>query len=70
VVLKGEVEAAPRAGADQDTSSSVKTNRAGFAQTGVSTVTDSERKIARVHATGVASTGFRREINYVHWSFE
>ena len=65
LVLKGEVEAAPRNGADQETILLRENESRRFAATGVSAVADSEKKIAQF-LQPVALDRFSPQINYVH----
>jgi ferric-dicitrate binding protein FerR (iron transport regulator) len=68
LVLKGEVEAAPRASLDETIL--LRENEARrFARSGISNVVDSERKFA-LFAQPLALDRFSPPINYVHWSFD
>ena len=69
LVLKGEVEAAPRAAADQDSILLRENESRRFASSGVSDVRDRERKFARF-TEPLALDRFNPATNYVHWSFD
>ncbi len=68
LVLKGEVEAAPRAGEDQETILLKAKEARRFADSGVSDVTDSEQKFAQF-TRPVSLDHFSPTVNFVHWSF-
>jgi hypothetical protein len=68
-VLKGEVEAAPRATAEQETILLRENESRRFASTGVSAVTDSARKFA-LYTEPLALDRFAPATRYVHWSFD
>lgn len=69
LVLKGEVEAAPKAGAEIDTILLREKEARRFAQGGVSDVEDRDRKFAWL-AQPVTLERFSPAINYVHWSLD
>jgi len=69
LVLKGEVEAAPRAAADQDTILLREKESCRFASSGVSDVSDRDKKFA-LFTQPLALDYFSAAINYVHWSFD
>lgn len=69
LVLKGEVEAAPRVSSDQETILLRENESRRFADSGVSVVHDSERKFALF----TQPLGLDRLVaagNFVHWSFD
>ena len=69
LVLKGEVEAAPRATADQETILLREKESRRFASSGMSDVSDSAKKFA--HFTQPLDLDrFSPAGNYVHWSFD
>lgn len=69
LVLKGEVEAAPRAAGDDDTILLRENESRRFADSGMSDVSDRDEKFA--HFTQPLSLDrFAPMINYVHWSFD
>jgi hypothetical protein len=69
LVLKGEVEAAPRAATDQDSILLRENESRRFASSGVSDVSDREKKFALFNQP-LALDRFNPAINYVHWSFD
>jgi hypothetical protein len=69
LVLKGEVEAAPRAAIDQDTILLRENEARRFASSGISAVSDPERKFA-LFSEPLALDRFNPGIHYVHWSFD
>ena len=69
LVLKGEVEAAPRATADQETILLRERESRRFAASGVSGVSDPERKFA-LFAQPLELDRFSPAGNFVHWSFD
>lgn len=69
LVLKGEVEAAPRASGDLDTILLRENEARRFAKSGVSDITDSERKFARF-AQPLALERLDPPNRYVHWTFD
>ena len=69
LVLKGEVEAAPRASADQETILLREKESRRFASSGVSDVSDSEKKFA-LFTQPLDLNRFSPAGNYVHWSFD
>ena len=69
LVLKGEVEAAPRTSADQPTILLRENESRRFASSGVSDVSDSEKKFA-LFAQPLVLDRFAPTINFVHWSFD
>ncbi len=69
LVLKGEVEAAPRASADQDSILLRENESRRFASSGVSDVSDRDKKFALFNQP-LALDRFTPAINYVHWSFD
>ena len=69
LVLKGEVEAAPRTDGDDETILLRQNESRRFARSGVSAVSDSQRKIAQF-LQPVSLDRFSQRINYVHWSFD
>lgn len=69
LVLKGEVEASPRAGPGQETILLRENEARRFAKTGVSDVADSEKKFALFNRP-LSLNRFSPTINYVHWSFD
>jgi hypothetical protein len=68
LVLKGEVEAAPRS-ADGETVLLRENEARRFATTGVSDVADSEKKFAQF-TQPLLLDRFAPVFNYVHWSFD
>jgi ferric-dicitrate binding protein FerR (iron transport regulator) len=68
LVLKGEVEAAPRAGDDQETILLKAKEARRFADSGVSDVADSAEKFAQF-TRPVSLDHFSPTVNFVHWSF-
>lgn len=68
-VLKGEVEAAPRAVAEQDTILLRQNESRRFAASGVSDVSDSARKFAR-YTEPLALDRLAPATHTVHWSFD
>lgn len=69
LVLKGEVEAAPRAAADQESILLREKESRRFASSGVSDVRDSAEKFARF-AQPLELDRFSPAGNYVQWSFD
>ncbi len=69
LVLKGEVEAAPRATADQDTILLHENESRRFASSGVSDVSDRDKKFALFNQP-LALDRFSPTINCIHWSFD
>lgn len=69
LVNKGEVEAAPRAGGDTETILLRETEARRFAESGVSDVSDRERKL-RLFTAPLALERFTPALNYAHWSFD
>jgi hypothetical protein len=69
LVLKGEVEAAPRGAAEADTILLRQNEARRFEAGSVSDVSDSEKKFARF-APPLALDYFSAAVNYVHWSFD
>jgi ferric-dicitrate binding protein FerR (iron transport regulator) len=69
LVLKGEVEAAPRGALDPDTIRLREKESRRFAASGVSDVQDREEKFARF-AGPLPLERFTPGISYVHWSFD
>jgi ferric-dicitrate binding protein FerR (iron transport regulator) len=69
LVLKGEVEAAPRTDGNDETILLRENESRRFARSGVSAVSDSERKIARFMQP-TALDRFSPLINFAHWSFD
>lgn len=69
LVLKGMVEASPRAAADQRTILLRENQSRHFASSGVSKVRDSEQKFAR-YTQPLALDHFFPATEYVHWSFD
>ena len=69
LVLKGEVEAAPRASADQETILLREKESRRFASSGVSDVSDLEKKFA-LFTQPLDLNRFSPAGNYVHWSFD
>lgn len=69
LVLKGEVEAAPRASSEADTILLREKEARRFEASGVSDVSDSEKKFA-LFAQPLALDYFSASVNYVHWSFD
>ncbi len=69
LVLKGEVEAAPRAVVDEDSILLRAKESRRFAADGVSEVSDSEQKFARF-TQPLTLDRFAPAIHYVHWSFD
>jgi len=69
LVLKGEVEAAPRSSGDQDTILLREKESRRFASSGVSAVRDSERKFAFFNQP-LALDRFVPTTRFVHWSFD
>jgi hypothetical protein len=69
LVLKGEIEAAPRAGADQDTILLRQNESRRFASSGISDVADSDRKFALFNQP-IALNRVASTTSYVHWSFD
>jgi len=69
LVLKGEVEAAPRTDGDDATILLRENESRRFAPSGVSAVSDSERKIAQFMQP-MALDRFSPIINFAHWSFD
>ena len=69
LVLKGEVEAAPRATVDQDSILLREKESRRFAATGMSDVSDPEKKFA-LFAQPLVFDRFTTATNYVHWSFD
>jgi ferric-dicitrate binding protein FerR (iron transport regulator) len=69
LVLKGEVEAAPRASADSETILLREREARRFESTGVSEVSDSEEKFARFDQTQSLER-FTADFHYAHWSFD
>ncbi len=68
LVLKGEVEAAPR-GSDDETILLRENEARRFAASGVSGVSDQEKKFAQF-TQPLALDRFAPAISYVHWSFD
>src|SRR5207244_3867490 len=69
LVLKGEIEAAPRGNFEQDTILLREKESRRFASSGVSDVRDTERKFA-LFDQPLSLERFSPSINYVHWSFD
>lgn len=69
LVLKGEVEAAPRASVDSDTILLRERESRRFQADGVSEVSDSEEKFARF-AQPQSLERFTADFHYAHWSFD
>ncbi len=69
LVLKGEVEAAPRDGSDPDSILLKQNESRRFAQTGVSVVGDSAEKIAHFNQP-IDFDRFAQPTHYIHWSFD
>lgn len=69
LVLKGEVEAAPRSPVDQDTILLRENESRRFASSGVSDISDREKKFALFNEP-LTLDRFSPAINYVHWSFD
>ena len=69
LVLKGEVEAAPRAAAEQDTILLREKESRRFAASGVSDVSDREKKFA-LFTRPLGLERFSATVSYVHWSFD
>jgi ferric-dicitrate binding protein FerR (iron transport regulator) len=69
LVLKGEVEAAPRLADEQDTILLRETEARRFAENGVSDVVDREKKLAQ-YGQPLALERFSPAVDYVHWSFD
>lgn len=69
LVLKGEVEAAPRDSADSDTILLKEREARRFAAAGVSEVSDSTEKFAR-YAQAHPLERFTTDFHYAHWSFD
>jgi hypothetical protein len=69
LVLKGEVEAAPRSAGDQDAVLLREREARRFAASGMSDVMDQEIKFARF-TQPLALQRFATALNYVHWSFD
>jgi len=68
-VLKGEVEAAPRAGEEPEAILLRQNESRRFAATGMSDVSDSARKFARL-TEPLALDRLAPATRYVHWSFD
>ncbi|MDB6165884.1 MAG: FecR family protein [Lacunisphaera sp.] len=69
LVLKGEIEAAPRSPEDSDTILMKEKDSRRFGATGVSIVTDSAEKFAQF-VQPLALDRFSPGISYFHWSFD
>ena len=69
LVLKGEVEAAPRTATDSDTILLRERESRRFESNGVSEVSDSAQKFARF-AQPQALERFTADFHYAHWSFD
>jgi uncharacterized protein (TIGR04206 family) len=69
LVLKGEVEAAPRVSADSDTILLRERESRRFEATGVSEVSDSAEKFARFDQPHPLER-FTADFHYAHWSFD
>lgn len=69
LVLKGEVEAAPRTGTNQEVILLRENESRRFAPGGVSVVSDSAEKFARF-AAPLDLERFTRGLNSIHWAFD
>lgn len=69
LVLKGEVEAAPRMTDEEDTILLRENESRRFANSGVSEVSDRDEKFARF-TQPLTLDRYSRVVNYVHWSFD
>jgi hypothetical protein len=69
LVLKGEVEAAPRTATDSDTILLKEREARRFAAAGVTEVSDSAAKFARYEQPHPLER-FTADFNYAHWSFD